>query len=338
MMALDTHDKFIIDLYQQAQRCMVPEFCEYAFVALKKIVHFDSAAVADCTIDAHRQFAMQTVQLHATTLARFHHRSELLGKETQGADGAVNSRDVLLKSAFSHRGKSAIVDIANSFSDPDVLEYCRKFDTAHALAFIDEAITESGFSAASLWRADPRRPFDEAEGDTTSRLLPHLLLARRICQRLNAKVITSFATTMLSSAEGQLYFVTQQAIDLLRLEWVQWSSPALPQQLMMSLRESGNNLFIGRSITVQSAKEGQVLSLKITRNTPPGGLTHAEWRVATLAMQGSSYKEIGKQLAVSPATVRNHLHAVYVKLEVTNKTAMTAAVRFISTQNGTDVP
>lgn len=321
-------------MYRTAQHCSLPLFSEYAFQQLKKHVHFDSAGIADCSIGPTNRILMQTVQLHATTLDRFHDRTDVVGSEALGTNGAINSRDVLLQAAFLNRGQSAIVDIARTFSDPVVLDYCRRYDTAHALAFIDGNVKSREFCGVSLWRADKRRPFTPIEGETASRLLSHLVLARTMNQRLHAQAELTSSAHVHCSADGQLFLVNQAAIDLLQLEWKEWRSPFLPAQLILALRQSREKAYYGHSITVRAKLDGEILNLAITRNTPPAGLTSAEWRVAVLAMEGRRYKEIGRQLGISPATVRNQLHAIYRKLNVSNKTAIAGAL----TPHGTNVP
>lgn len=49
------------------------------------------------------------------------------------------------------------------------------------------------------------------------------------------------------------------------------------------------------------------------------GLSAREDEVARLYIDGSSYKEIARDLAISPATVRTHLNTIYRKLEVTSR-------------------
>jgi DNA-binding CsgD family transcriptional regulator len=337
-MPLDKSDHFILDLYRSAQHCSLPLFSEYAFQQLKKHVHFDSAGIADCSIGPANRILMQTVQLHSTTLERFHERTDVVGSEALAANGAVNSRDVLMQAAFLNRGRSAIVDIASTFSDPVVLDYCRRYDTAHALAFIDGNVTASEFCGVSLWRADKRRPFTPTEGKTASRLLSHMILARKMNQRVHAQAEPASSVNVRCNADGQLYLVNQRAIELLRLEWTEWGSPLLPKQLMLSLRQSRENAYHGDAITVRAKMDGEILNLAITQNTPPAGLTSAEWRVAVLAMEGRRYKEIGRELGISPATVRNQLHAIYRKLNVSNKTAIAAALAPVPAAHGTNVP
>ena len=60
----------------------------------------------------------------------------------------------------------------------------------------------------------------------------------------------------------------------------------------------------------------------IRRDLTRAGLTPRELQIATLAGQGVSLVSIGKSLKISPATVKVHLHQVYRKLGLSNRTAL----------------
>ncbi|MBP1095292.1 LuxR C-terminal-related transcriptional regulator [Bradyrhizobium diazoefficiens] len=51
-------------------------------------------------------------------------------------------------------------------------------------------------------------------------------------------------------------------------------------------------------------------------------LTHRERQIARLVSEGMSNKEIARQLNVSPGTVSVHLHNIFQKLEITNRTVL----------------
>jgi RNA polymerase sigma factor (sigma-70 family) len=53
-------------------------------------------------------------------------------------------------------------------------------------------------------------------------------------------------------------------------------------------------------------------------------LTPRERELVWLATEGLSNKEIARRIGVTEGTVKIHLHNVYQKLGVTNRTAMTA--------------
>jgi DNA-binding CsgD family transcriptional regulator len=60
--------------------------------------------------------------------------------------------------------------------------------------------------------------------------------------------------------------------------------------------------------------------------TGPGSLTPSEYRVADLASQGATNRQIAQQLFVTPKTVEVHLSAAYRKLGITARTQLPAAM------------
>jgi DNA-binding NarL/FixJ family response regulator len=63
-------------------------------------------------------------------------------------------------------------------------------------------------------------------------------------------------------------------------------------------------------------------------------LTSREWEVAMLVAKGSSNKEIARQLNASEGTVKIHLHNVYTKLGIKNRTVL--ALRVIEFERSED--
>jgi DNA-binding NarL/FixJ family response regulator len=57
-----------------------------------------------------------------------------------------------------------------------------------------------------------------------------------------------------------------------------------------------------------------------------GSLTRRERELVVLATEGLSNKEIARRVGVTEATVKIHLHNIYQKLGVSNRTALTALV------------
>jgi DNA-binding CsgD family transcriptional regulator len=60
-------------------------------------------------------------------------------------------------------------------------------------------------------------------------------------------------------------------------------------------------------------------------------LSEREFAIAERYAAGETYKEIAAKLHIAPSTVRNHLAAVYRKLEVKNKPEL---IRALSAQGG----
>jgi two-component system, NarL family, nitrate/nitrite response regulator NarL len=67
----------------------------------------------------------------------------------------------------------------------------------------------------------------------------------------------------------------------------------------------------------QSAKESLFLSV----------LSNREKEVARLIAEGLSNKQIAKQLHISQATVKDHVHSILVKTDLPNRTAVAVAMR-----------
>jgi DNA-binding CsgD family transcriptional regulator len=64
--------------------------------------------------------------------------------------------------------------------------------------------------------------------------------------------------------------------------------------------------------------------------SPRPGLTTREREILQLVARGCSNSEIGRELMISPNTVRTHLHALSVKLEATSRTKMLANARALA--------
>jgi DNA-binding NarL/FixJ family response regulator len=64
----------------------------------------------------------------------------------------------------------------------------------------------------------------------------------------------------------------------------------------------------------------RVVTSFLQKENSDGVLSQREREILTLISDGKTYKDVGDKLFISPATVRNHLHNIYEKLQVKNKT------------------
>ena len=63
-----------------------------------------------------------------------------------------------------------------------------------------------------------------------------------------------------------------------------------------------------------------------SRTASPDALTPQELRIALLAAEGRSNKEIGQQLHLSPRTVGAHLYRIFPRLGITSRAALRDAL------------
>jgi DNA-binding CsgD family transcriptional regulator len=337
---MENINDLILDIYDSSRYCPVSDFNEYALAAFNKTVEFNSAVIVDLAIRADRGFFIQSVHFHGTPLDRFTERQSVLGPEKIDENGTIKTHDLALKNAYTQRGKSVATDVEKTFSNQKILAYCRKYETAHSLTFAASRVSAGSISVLSFGRASRKNAFQKKHSDTADLLLPHILQARRINWDLNANIPTDLdsSSTALANFNGCLHFVEDKVVALLQLEWKQWTPPLLPRQLIDTLRQSKEKIFVGASICVKASVQGKMICLVIApKNSRKVELSSAEYRVAQLAAKGLQYKEIARLIGVSPATIRNQLHAVYRKLGVSNKTALTNALAFPSFQEKQEV-
>jgi DNA-binding CsgD family transcriptional regulator len=333
--SMEILDTLLLDIYDSAHQCDAYDFSESSLRTLKNALHFDSATMVDYAVSARHEVAIQTIHLHHVPIEKLHDRAAFAGAEILTPQGTLVSRDVVLQAAFANRGRSITADVDHAFHNDPLRDYCRKYENAHSLVLASPT-RDATLSLAAFWRADRQRAYDKADVVVASRVLPHLLLAKRINQRLALKIpphtghtgrtTHSTRATVLATFDGRLYFVDAAAISLLQREWKQWLPPLLPQTLTDYLRRCGRQQYVGKTIAIASTVQGNLLCIEIMALQSAATLTPAERRVAHLAASGLQYKEIAKSLNVAPATVRNQLHAVYRKLGVTNKTSLAAAL------------
>jgi DNA-binding NarL/FixJ family response regulator len=92
---------------------------------------------------------------------------------------------------------------------------------------------------------------------------------------------------------------------------------AEPDKLLASLKElyeggAPMSPYIARRVIEKFTKSTQILN--------ESHISDREHEVLNLLTKGYTYKQIGEQMFLSPGTVKQHLHRIYGKLQVTNKT------------------
>jgi len=98
---------------------------------------------------------------------------------------------------------------------------------------------------------------------------------------------------------------------------------AAPQDLVRCVREvaAGRSWFPADLVDVALERE---TGRRSQRELIEEGLTVRERQVMRLVSEGLSNKEIGRRLGLSEGTVKIHLHNIYDKIGVPNRTALTA--------------
>ena len=94
----------------------------------------------------------------------------------------------------------------------------------------------------------------------------------------------------------------------------------LPDVLIHDLRQ----VAAGQRLSVRASRAGEVRTKTYTCENTLAMLTEREHQIAKLVSAGLSNKQVGQQLNLSAGTIKVHLHNIYQKLEINNRTTLTA--------------
>jgi len=327
---MDPNSKLLLDIYHCATGASAADLNDYVLSSLKRVIAFDSAAISDLEYSEEHGFMISALYMHKTPIERFLQRREVMGVETIDAQGRLQSRDVVLQDACAQRGRSVRADVSKLRLKADIATYAKRFDTAHSLTFLSPKTSSQKATMIALWRGTQKHGYDDGHTMAADNLFPHVLQARQINQQLALATLAEPASTTiaLSDFHGCLQFIEPAAVQMLQREWSDWKPPVLPHMLTTMLGTSSAGLYAGSAVQVRAVRQANMLCLLISPRRPPtAALTPAELRVAEMAMQGMQNKEIARSSGTSPATVRNQLHVVYRKLNVTSRRGLVLAMR-----------
>jgi DNA-binding NarL/FixJ family response regulator len=94
----------------------------------------------------------------------------------------------------------------------------------------------------------------------------------------------------------------------------------LPEVLIDNLRQ----VAAGRPLPIRASRPGEARTTMDTSEQALAVLTNRERQIAELVSAGLPNKEVGRQLNLSAGTIRVHLHSIFSKLAIKNRTALTA--------------
>lgn len=319
---MELTDKLILDWYDDAMHARMDEFMFAAMDNLTRVLHFDSGCSISFDPMRPGETGVKTLHLHNQPIEKFRDRSVFKHNEKpEGTDSA-------LAKALRTPGKAITETLADIPLDQKELRaYCNRYDVRNTLVLSQRAPSNDG-SVVALWRSNVRQQFTQEELTTANRLLPHLIKSRAVNIALHGtKNGLGDAPFLVTSKQGLIYFFNESAHQALCSLWSQWEPPLLPSELLEGITIAGQKQFCIGNLMVSAIEEGKLFYIRLSLAQHADALTNAEQSVARLASEGLPTKEIARRLGISPSTARNQLHSCYVKLNVSNRTAL---ARFFS--------
>ena len=98
----------------------------------------------------------------------------------------------------------------------------------------------------------------------------------------------------------------------------------LPEVLIRDLRQ----VAAGRRLSIRASRPGEAGATTDASEKALAGLTERECQIVKLVSAGLPNKEVGRQLNLTAGTVKVHLHNIFSKLAINNRTALTALAVF----------
>lgn len=151
--------------------------------------------------------------------------------------------------------------------------------------------------------------------------LLNLVLSNEVVR--NKILNDSSRIALTSSKDGEIFYVGDYFTSLLNREFsVVDYKHCLPEKLFHLLTQSSKVYFANSNIAFDRVVIGDYMIVSIKNITIADLLSPRHKQVAELFSSGLSCKEIGRILEISPATVRNHIAAIYQALSVSGRSAL----------------
>lgn len=176
----------------------------------------------------------------------------------------------------------------------------------------------------SLYCAHDEAHFAPHEQQLVQWLMPHLQEALKVNRQLAApadKAVVRGAL-LIAEADGAIKHCAAQALTLMTSEWPAWHAVRLPRVLLDALHRAGVNCYAGKCITAHCLRYRTLLLLRLVPRSRVMQLSRRELQVAQLYGKGMRAKAVAKALNITPATARNMLQRIYLKLDVHDKAAL----------------
>ncbi len=315
-----TPDQFISQLYREAPLIPLSEFSQWALDLLRYVIPFDGAIWGTghlSTQSFHTQTSLDVSPALFDRLLKYNDINPIFARFFTQSGVAIDMRDVYKDEHFYH--STLYKECFKPFSIERILS------SIH----LDE---RSGiFTLLTLYRYDRTHRFSEAEQDIQNRLLFHLLSCaahRQLIELGTDAVSTQGNVAALCDRQGIYHAATQQFLDLIGDEYESVTQHVFP----INFIGQGEEFVDGRlKFTVQQF--GELYKISARWKNQFDDLSAREHEVIAGICEGKTFKQIAKQLSLSPSTVSNHLYRIYLKLGVHTRSELVEQMREYHTEH-----
>lgn len=322
----------LLDLYDAAQNLHITVFPRYALEIIKKFIDFDTAMIG---------LAKMGTDGHLTASYAFNYEEDA---QINAEYLSIAHRDPITKSLFGSPGVVINFEAAKfitTHAERDIADYVRRRRHLHVLAIAPHYCPKHGNLGLSLRRADAKWVYKAAENRTLAMLMPHVREAFRINRALFSQQVALTSTEPLGGfcifdAAGMIVYHDTPFEHFMRGVSPDFEGFKLPLRLRDVFCKQRQPCQALGHLLLQARWVGHFCFLSARPRNRLDALTPREQAVAQFYGTGLTYKEIGAELAISPATVRRHIEAVYAKLSIQNKADLAFLVQAHGEHQTTD--
>lgn len=299
-------DGFIGKLYRAASEINPTHFRKWALTELKELILFDAALWSNGQEENRSFHNHMLINVDETILSNL--------KKTMAVNPIV---DAVINNLGLPVDMADVVD-DETFYSSYVYEFCFKpLNIERILSSIHTDGRSGLFTLLSLYRFDREHAFSEKDKYVQERVLFHLLNAASHNLFLHLKLAQANSTQgscwAICDKQGYFHEIQPATLDLLQQYYPEHNLSRAP----FSLNEHKQALDTGLSLTLRQLDD--LYSLEIWPTGPFDQLTEREKTIANAVSQGKTFKQIAKDLNLSPSTVANHLYRVYQKLNIQSR-------------------
>lgn len=306
----DDFDAFIASIYRGSTFVPADAFREWALLQLRELVPFDSALWGSGR--------RETLQFHTQTLLNL---DDAYTRKLEQTTAVNPVWDALLASPDEPVDSAELVADAQFYASRIYHECFACFGIERLLATLHKERQSGLLTLVSIYRNDRTRRFTDNERHYTKRAVRHLVNAASHAF-FTYLIRTSpdektHAPAAVCDAQGFLYEIQPQFLDLLDEQFPQWRGSRLP----FDLPETGETFSIdGICGAVEAFMDMYVV--QAWQEGPLDRLTERESRVVDDVCRGLSFKDIARDMGVAVSTVSNHLYRIYRKLGINNRSSL----------------
>lgn len=298
----------LLQLYQAACKLPLVDFQAMAIDTLAENLSFDAAWWGLASIvggKTHVHFSHQ--QNLPSNLARIVNLTDGNNTVTQACQNSI--------------GTTVNFNTESLYGNPSTAISAGQLNIKQLLCTQTLDRTPNTWNVIALIRNNTSNPFSEEERLLKQSIVPHLsqmMQINRFAQLTELRSISRRASylTGIMDDYGIVHTYETGFGRLLRSEWPNWDGVLLPTEARAVIPV---DKYVGQKLIVRFENFENYILITLIKKSKLDLLSSREQAIAAEFSKGNSYKSVAKEFNISPATVRNHLRNIYLKLEISSK-------------------